>query len=334
MADNGDKSNNQGKRVLSLYDLNPNDNLGNIITQEWARAMRTSLRARRKWTFIEGTVVRPKEGTTELEDWWTVQSMLISWILNTIEPSLRSTISYAENANLWNDIKERFSVANGQRIHQLKSELAGCKQGGMTIVAYYGKLKILWDELANYDQITVCTCTGCTCDIPTKLEKRREEGKVHQFLMGLDDGIYGTVRSSLLTSDPLPSLNRVYSIIIQEERVRMITRAQEERGEIVGLAAHAKGRNRGETKDKSQICRNCGRTGHDVNACFQLIGYLEWWGDRPKSDGKASGKSKMMQRRREIGVKANAAQTSTNGGATGPVTDVDKAGLTGLTSDQ
>ncbi|WVZ25460.1 hypothetical protein V8G54_004004 [Vigna mungo] len=344
MADNGDKSSNQGKHVLSLYDLNPNDNPGNIITQvqlrgenyeEWARAMRTSLRARRKWTFIEGTVVRPKEGTTELEDWWTVQSMLISWILNTIEPSLRSTISYAENAkDLWNDIKERFSVANGPRIHQLKSELAGCKQGGMTIVAYYGKLKILWVELANYDQIPVCTCTGCTCDIPTKLEKRREEGKVRQFLMGLDDGIYGMVRSSLLTSDPLPSLNRVYSIIIQEERVRMITRAQEERGEIVGLAAHAKGRNREETKDKYQICRNCGRTGHDVNACFQLIGYPEWWGDRPKSDGKASGKSKMMQRGREIGVKANAAQTSTNGGATGPVTDADKAGLTGLTSDQ
>ncbi|WVZ09445.1 hypothetical protein V8G54_013975 [Vigna mungo] len=171
-------------------------------------------------------VVLPKEGTTKLEDSWTVQSLLILWILNTIEPSLRSTISYAKNAkDLWNDIKKRFPVVNGLRIHQLKSEFTGCNQGGTTIVPYYEKLKILWDELANYEQIPLCTCTGCTCDIATKLEKWREEGKVHQFLIGLDDSIYGTMRSSLLTCDLFPSLNRVYSTIIQEERVRTITKA-------------------------------------------------------------------------------------------------------------
>ena len=88
--------------MFSPYDLNSNDNPGNIITQvqlrgenyeEWARAMRTSLRARRKWGFVEDIVERPKEGTTKLEDWWTIQSMLISWIMNTIEPRLRFTIS-------------------------------------------------------------------------------------------------------------------------------------------------------------------------------------------------------------------------------------------------
>ena len=171
--------------------------------------------------------------------------MLISWILNTVEPRLHSTISYAENAKeLWSDIQERLSIANGPRIHQPKSELAGCKQGWMAIVEYYGKLKVLWDELANYEKVPVCTCANCTCNLSTKLEKRKEEEKVHKFLMGLDDATDGTVRSSLLTCDPLLSLNRVYSILIQEEHVRIITRTQEERGEIMGLMAHAKGRNR------------------------------------------------------------------------------------------
>lgn len=200
--------------------------------------MRTSLRARRKWGFVEGTIDQPKKGMTEMEDWWTVQSMLVSWILNTIEPSLRSTIANMESAkDLWEDIKERFLIVNGPRIHQLKSELADCKQGGLTVLAYYGKLKTLWDELANYEQISVCKCEGCTCGIASKLEKRREEEKVHQFLMGLDDVVYGIMRSNLLASDPLPSLNRVYSAIVQEERVRSITRAKEERSEVVGLAA-------------------------------------------------------------------------------------------------
>ena len=72
-----------------------------------------------------------------MEDWWTVQSMLVSWILNTIETSLRSTISYMENAKeLWDDIKEWFSVMNSPRIQQLKSESAECKQEGITMVNY------------------------------------------------------------------------------------------------------------------------------------------------------------------------------------------------------
>jgi len=75
------------------YDLTSNDNPGTIITQvqlkgenyeEWARAVQTSLRARRKWGFIEGKVAMPDTASPEIEDWWTLQSMLISWIMNTI----------------------------------------------------------------------------------------------------------------------------------------------------------------------------------------------------------------------------------------------------------
>ena len=144
-----------------------------------------------------------------MEDWWIVQSMLVSWILNTIEPNLRSTMSYVENAKeLWTDIKERLFIVNGPRIQQLKSDLARCKQDDMMVVAYYRKLKTMWDE----------------------------EERVHQFLMGLDDATYGTVQFNLLAIDMLPTLNRVYLTMIQEERVRMITRTTEERREVMSLA--------------------------------------------------------------------------------------------------
>ena len=65
---------------------------------------------------------------------------------------------------------------------------------------------------------------------------RDEEERVHQFLMGLDDATYGTVRFNLLATDMLPTLNRVYLTMIQEERVRMITRTTEERREVISLA--------------------------------------------------------------------------------------------------
>lgn len=74
--------------------------------------------------------------------------MLVSWVLNTVEPTLQSTISYRENVqDLWEDIKDRFSVMNGPRIQQLKSDLAGHMHGRMMVVAYYGKLKTVCEEL-------------------------------------------------------------------------------------------------------------------------------------------------------------------------------------------
>jgi len=64
----------------------------------------------------------------------------------------------------------------------------------MNIVNYYGKLKQLWDELANYDQSPTCKCGGCTCDLGSILDKKREEERAHTFLMGLGDTIYDLVR--------------------------------------------------------------------------------------------------------------------------------------------
>lgn len=189
----------------------------------------------------------------------------------------------------------------------------------------------------------MCTCEGCKCNIGAQLEKRREKEKVHQFLMGLDDTLYGTVRSNMLAADPLSTLNRVYSILIQQERANTITRAKEEKGEVIGLAVqtYSRTRGRGEVKDKSTNCTHCKRSGHETDFCFQLIGYPDWWGDRPWGEGWISGKGKGLPQQQRTGlgagngrggaVRANVAQTTTGGadksGTSGTVTDMASVGL-------
>ncbi|KAL0431926.1 UNVERIFIED_CONTAM: hypothetical protein Sradi_0818600 [Sesamum radiatum] len=59
---------------------------------------------------------------------------------------------------MWNDLDERFSQGNTPRIHQLKTEMMNTLQQGMTVSAYYTKLKGIWDELGIYSQIPPCTC--------------------------------------------------------------------------------------------------------------------------------------------------------------------------------
>lgn len=44
---------------------------------------------------------------------------------------------------------------NGPRIQQLKVDLADCKQRGMSMVAYYGKLKTLWNEIGGVRGLAV-----------------------------------------------------------------------------------------------------------------------------------------------------------------------------------
>ena len=324
MNDDTKKQNGEGRKFVSPYILTANDNPGNIITQvqlkgdnydEWVRAVRTALRAKKKCGFIDGTVKQPDEDSPDLEDWWTVNSMVVSWILNTIEPTLRSTITYMEIAkDLWEDIRERFSIANEPRVQQIKGELAEWKQRGLPIVTYYGRLKQLWEELANYDQIPTCQCGRCTCNLSVQFDKKREEEKLHQFLLGLDDTMYGTIRSNILSTEPLPSVSKAYSLICQEERVRNMSKEKEGRGEPMSFAIHANtgGRRPGTgTKDKPVLCSYCNRGGHDAESCFQLIGYPDWWGDRPKGIGRGSGRGRGNQnsgRGRGSAPRANSAQ--------------------------
>lgn len=232
-------SNNETQKIVApIYRLVANENPGAVIAQvqfngdnfdEWAQAVRTALRVKKKHGFIDGSIVKPKEDASDYEDWVSAKSMVILWILNTVEPKVRRSLANKEDPHeLWKEIKERFSEGNGPRIQEIKAELANLRQGGMSIIEYFGKLQILWEDLMNYDKALVCRCGGCTCNLGVEAEKKREDDKVHQFLLGLDDAVYGGVRTSIITEDPLPTMNQVYSKIKAVERVQMVMRGREQ----------------------------------------------------------------------------------------------------------
>ncbi|XP_071905960.1 uncharacterized protein [Coffea arabica] len=191
--------------------------------------------------------------------------MVVSWILNTIEPAFRSTITHMEIAkNPWEDIQERFSVANGSQVQQIKGEITEWKQRGLPIVTYYRKLEQLWEELANYEQMPTCQCGRCVCNLSVQLDKKREGEKLHQFLLGLDDMAYGTVRSNILGTEPLPSVG----------------------GRRLGT----------EIKDRSALCSYCNRSRQDAVNCFQLIGYPNGGVIRPKEMDASSSSAVAAER--------------------------------------
>ena len=81
------------------------------------------------------------------------------------------------------------------------------------MVNYYNELQKIWNELVGYSTIPMCTCAAATAFVQEK-----ENEKVHDFLVGLDSTLYGTVVSNILMMDPLPSLNMDFAQIVTEER--------------------------------------------------------------------------------------------------------------------
>lgn len=85
---------------------------------------------------------------------------------------------------------------------------------------YYRKLKKLWEELNVLQPIHQCSCgvmKNCTCDTPSNMVKIDTYKKLIQFLIWLND-IYDNVTNQILAMDPLPSVNKAYSMILRVEK--------------------------------------------------------------------------------------------------------------------
>lgn len=81
---------------------------------------------------------------------------------------------------------------------------------------YFIGLKILWKELESLKLIPTCQ-VSCNCDLFRVSLKYREVEHVICFLKGLND-TYHTIRTQILLMEPLPNINRVFSLLMQQEK--------------------------------------------------------------------------------------------------------------------
>ena len=88
---------------------------------------------------------------------------MLSWLTNSLSMDLKASVMYINTArDLWTDLKDRLSQDNTSRLFELQKEISHLSQGSLSVSSYFTKFKTLWDEFANYQPFTVCTCP-CTC---------------------------------------------------------------------------------------------------------------------------------------------------------------------------
>ncbi|KAB5557482.1 hypothetical protein DKX38_008391 [Salix brachista] len=237
----------------------------------WSRAISRALRAKNKIGFVNGTLPKPTDVSDLLfEAWERCNDLVVSWLQNSVSPSVKSSLVLVDDARvLWLELRDRFTHQNGPRIFQLKRDLASLSQNQDNISTYFGHLKILWDELAIYDPLPDCSCGKLKV-----MHDRYDRDCVIQFLMGLSDA-YSNSRDQIMLLDPLPPLNRVFSMIQQQERQHLMIPVVKTPDLMAMMAKPSFTYGKIPSKFTSQktnrpYCSYCKLPGHSLENCFKL----------------------------------------------------------------
>ncbi|KAJ0586915.1 putative transcription factor interactor and regulator CCHC(Zn) family [Helianthus annuus] len=306
------------------WQMQVNDSLTDSNYSDWAQEMMNFLFTKNKMVFVDGSIPKPAEGHAMHMPWKRCDAMIKGWLTTAMNKEIRGSVKYANSAEeIWSDLKERFGKESAPRAYELKHLLTTTKQENAFVAVYFTKLRSLWDEIESVLPIPKCSCSGCKCDVGKKLAEFKEKERLYEFLLGLDSD-FSTIRTQVLAMKPTPNFREAYRLTLEDEHQRNLTSGRRNSDPTVfqtsvqtskenrnpqQCSAGNQGSKRPENPNKNEVCGHCGKTGHNRNGCFEVIGYPEWW----------PGKTK-----REKG-KPRAGCVETEGGA---------GGVAGLSEDQ
>ncbi|XP_024013753.1 uncharacterized protein LOC112087872 [Eutrema salsugineum] len=259
--------------------------VSDILTGEnyntWIINMRTSLEAKNKISFVDGSLPRPAESDPLYKIWTRCNSMVKAWILNAVSKQISASILYFDDASdMWIDLHNRFHKSNLPLIYNLDNEIYSLRQGDMDLSEYYTKMVTIWERLA-------CTKNliekgGCRCSQVQKLLADHETTRIVQFLMGLNDEFAAT-RTQILNTKPRPSLSDMYNMLDQDEGQRKKKALQYSAPTAFQMHGQVNSQgNRSNNQGKSRpSCTHCGLSGHTVDHCYKVHGYPPGW--KPKN---------------------------------------------------
>jgi transposase InsO family protein len=249
----------------------------------WSQSMRSFLKGRKLWLYVTGEVKKPVKGasesdeafTTRLIDWDSKHHQILTWFRNTTIPSISALFgSFDEAKGAWDMLGSRYSSADGAHEYQLLFELFHLRQEpGQSINDFLARMQFLWNQIDVSDPIW---------KDPTDAEmyvKRRDQHRLHQFLMALRDD-FEPVRVQLLHRSPLPTLDTAIFELVRAETRSQTMRSQPSH---TVLAAPSSGsssfqREHYDRSDTSRLppksrdniyCRFCQRRGHTIDKCWR-----------------------------------------------------------------
>ncbi|KAI6683703.1 hypothetical protein NL676_029616 [Syzygium grande] len=183
---------------------------------KWSQFVKMYPKGKGKLSHLLGT--GPKLGDPNFDAWDEADSMIMSWLWNSMELAISNTCMFLSTAKeIWDSIQRTYSKAcDAAQVYEIKVKTSGTKQGGKTVTEYANSLQNLWQELDHY-RVLQMWCPEDAAILKNLIEKDR----VYDFLAELNSE-FDQVRIQILGKEEVPSLEETISLIRAEESRRSV----------------------------------------------------------------------------------------------------------------
>ena len=176
----------------SVYFLHPSDSASIKLVStvfdgssysDWKRSTTISLDAKNKLYFVDGSLPKPVDSSSDEKAWKRCNNMVIGWLIASLERSIAKTTMYFPTAHeIWDDLEGRFGSPSSSQKYRLQERLLYTSQEpGMSVSEYFTKVKSLWDEMDDLRPLPICHCHPTT-----NFTKIQQDLRIMTFLMRLD----------------------------------------------------------------------------------------------------------------------------------------------------
>lgn len=139
------------------------------------------------------------------------------YLLNSTKCSLgaQSVLWVDKAVDVWKYLQDIFSWRDIIHIFELQEIIYAFKQNDLFVTDYFTCLKILWDEQINFKPYPLCSCEEpYECGAVNIAHNYMKYDYVIRFLRGLNEQ-FANVKSQIMMIEPLPSINKVFSLVLQ-----------------------------------------------------------------------------------------------------------------------
>ncbi|CAN1728891.1 hypothetical protein LINPERHAP1_LOCUS421 [Linum perenne] len=212
-----------------------------------------------KLVFVTGAYPFPSPGDSTYAAWERANVLVLGWLNKAMSAEIAQSVLWLDSARkVWVDLEERFSRSN----------------------------------LAMFRPLPTCVCDPkCSCDALLRVRGYFQSEQIIRFLRGLNP-CFSTVRSQIIRSEHLPTINQVFSMIVQEEQELISGSAS---GAATGFSAQTPAitSEPGSSQilaagppfkrgTKRPMCSHCGLIGHTVEKCYRKIGFPPGYQRKPR----------------------------------------------------
>lgn len=299
----------------SAYYVHPSDaNTSQLVSvkfngtgyNNWKRSIMLSLSAKNELGFINGSIPKPVTTPVDYKAWERCNDLVCSWLLSNMDETISKSVLFFKTAReIWLDLEDRFGYASMTQVFSLEQQLSDLHQGSKSVSEFFTEIKAVWDAISDVDPLPCCTCHKCTCNVSQKVNQLKQDHRLLQFLMKLNDK-YATVRGNILMQQPLPTLSNAFRLFSQEERHQELSLLTNQTESLAFVADNRRsfhdygpqtnvkpgfnnsqrqnfgsGRGSGNIgsfqsgskKCSNYFCTHCNVSGHSNERCFKLHGY-------------------------------------------------------------